>query len=109
MPPNWEGRRINAFLRISTHIGCGEPLTISIGSLRFSRAAGYLPASRFPQIRCPICSYKFSYGPRSERQPLAGENWCQFDLGRNWYVRFKKTGVSSIYRGKLVLVRFKRR
>ncbi len=45
MPANWDGGRISGVLRISTHIICNEPLTTSIGILRFSRAAGYLPAS----------------------------------------------------------------
>jgi hypothetical protein len=45
VPANRDQNRISAVARLSTQIFCNEPLTISIGSLRFSMAAGYLPAS----------------------------------------------------------------
>jgi hypothetical protein len=62
MPANWDGRRISAVLKISTQIVSSEPLPISVGSLRFLRAAGYLPAPLVYASPFNITSYNTSSG-----------------------------------------------
>jgi hypothetical protein len=62
MPANWDANRLSAVLRISTQIVSSEPLTISIGSLRFSKAAGYLPASLVDTSLRSTTIYNFMSG-----------------------------------------------
>ena len=54
MPANWAANGLSTVLRIDSGFVLGEMLAISIGSLRFSSAAGYLALVPVYVSHCPI-------------------------------------------------------